>query len=67
MNLRLMILILKITNSNTENNKADANKCVCLIYWKENAKMQLMKFVTRDTKDKKQNSCMVYNKQTNYI
>lgn len=22
----------KITNSNTENNKTDANKCVCLIY-----------------------------------
>lgn len=36
--LKEKILILKITNSNTENNKADANKCVCLIYWKENAK-----------------------------
>jgi hypothetical protein len=42
----------KITNSNTENNKADANKCVCLIYWEGECEMQLMKFVTRDTKDK---------------
>ena len=36
----------------TENNKADANKCVCLIYWKGECEMQLIKFVTRDTKDK---------------
>ena len=26
-------------NSNTENNKADANKCVCLIYWEGECKM----------------------------
>lgn len=37
---------------NTENNKADANKCVCLIYWEGECEMQLIKFVTRDTKDK---------------
>ena len=29
----------KITNSNTENNKADANKCVCLICWKGECEM----------------------------
>ena len=43
---------LLIRNSNTENNKADANKCVCLILLEGECGMQLMKFVTRDTKDK---------------